>query len=727
MNTQLKKVIDLLNTKQYSQAVTKATELVSQSPAEYGAWAVLGAAQSSLHQYDQAVQSFSAAVKRAPNFAPAYNNLGTALQQQEQFSDALDAFSRAIQLNPQYADAHYNKGLTFQKQKKYDSAISSYLRVIELDSSYFKAYINLAEAYRIAGKFDEALRSCLKARELQPNNAIVFNNIGSIYRDMGDIEKSLDQFKQAIKFQPNFIDALNNLGISLHKRGDLHIAKEVFERVISLDASYPNGHFNLGNVLRELGKFEAARSSYSSAVSIDPNFIQAEAQLIHVRQHLCDFKNNFNLIDHAKKFLLTETAINPWVALSWIDDPQLQLSLSQRWATDQFGSKGGQVATKVKQNLEKVKVGYYSADMHNHPAMYLISGLLAAHDREQFEIYAFSYGPKYDDEMRRQITNNVDSFFDISNLSDEAIRKLTNDLEVDIAIDCNGYTRNGRTDIFQNRIAPLQVSFLGYPSTLGAPFVDYMIADQITIPVDYRQFYTENIIYLPHTYWPTDNTMEIDAPPPSRAELGLPEDAFVLCCFNSFYKISSKEFSIWMRLLNRIPDSVLWLLKTNDTAVKNLKALALEHGIDSKRLIFAEFVSHNHHLSRLCRADLFIDTFNCNAHTTASDALYVGVPVVTKIGKQFSARVAASLLHAVGLSELVTHSEEEYEELIFDLASTPKKFSLVESKLQKNKNSKPLFDTQRYTRNFEKGLKHALNSTTKRRIQDIFISDLVNT
>lgn len=700
----MKELVELINAQEYSKAATKANELLAQSPSDYGLWAILGAAQSSLKKYEQAAQAFAEAVKHAPDFAPARNNLGTALKNQGKYSEALDAFSHATRLDPHYADAHYNKGLTFHEQKEISKAITSYLNTLKIDNAHTKAYINLGEAYREMQNYNNALCAFQLAFKLQPNNPILLNNIGCVYQDIGNIDRSLAYFRHAIKLQPNFVESVNNLGVSLHKKGDYEAAQAAFQKVIQLNANFAPGQYNLGNVYREMGKFELALSSYLTAVELNPSSTQAAAQITHIRQHLCDFANNPQLDQQAHDFVQSDTAINPWLPLSWIDDPQMQLSFAQKWANDHFKIYLPPAPASVKPNFEKIRIGYYSADFHNHAGMYLMSKMLATHDRKRFEVYAFSYGPNYDDEMRQVVTNSVDHFFDISGRSDLEIRELSKNLQIDIALDRNGYTRNGRPGIFSHRIAPVQVNFLGYPSTLGTYFTDYMLADRVTIPDEYNKFYSECIIYMPHSYQPTDGTRTISKNYMIRKKNRLPPEAIVLCCFNNNYKISSNEFAVWMRLLNRIPDSVLWLLKTNDTAVKNMKIFAKNHGIKPDRLIFAEFVPHDHHLSRLCNADLFIDTFNYNAHTTTSDALYAGVPVVTKIGKQFSARVAASLLHAVGLPELVTRSEEEYENLIFDLAASPERLSSIKSKLLKNKLTEPLFDTQRYTRNFEKGL-----------------------
>jgi predicted O-linked N-acetylglucosamine transferase (SPINDLY family) len=305
--------------------------------------------------------------------------------------------------------------------------------------------------------------------------------------------------------------------------------------------------------------------------------------------------------------------------------------------------------------------------------------------------------------MREKISGAFDVFKDIHSSSDiEALKTIHND-KIDIAIDLTGYTKDSRTSLFSSRLAPVQINYLGYPGTLGTDFMDYIVADQNLMPEAFQEFYIEKPIYLPHTYWPTNNIQAISQKVQTREDMGLPSDGFVFCCFNNNYKISPKEFDIWMRLMTKVEGSVLWLLKSNKWAEHNMKREAEARGISADRVIFAEKVENSEHLARHRLADLFLDTFNYNAHTTASEALWAGLPIVTKLGKGFAARVAGSLLNAVGLPELITHDEEAYEALILELATKPKKLSAIKQKLEVNRLSKPLFDTEQYTKHLENG------------------------
>jgi predicted O-linked N-acetylglucosamine transferase (SPINDLY family) len=355
----------------------------------------------------------------------------------------------------------------------------------------------------------------------------------------------------------------------------------------------------------------------------------------------------------------------------------------------------------------RIRVGYFSADFQNHATLFLMAGMLRAHDRSRFSIHAFSYGPNAGGEMRETLLSHVDGFHEIDAMSDSKVAELAQALGLDIAVDLKGHTQNSRVQLFANRLAPVQISFLGYPGTTGVDAIDYIIADRIVVPEAMSASFSERLLLLPDSYQPNDDARHISDVLPSRAECGLPENGFVFCCFNQSYKITPREFAIWIRLLQHVEGSVLWLLHWNPSATQNLRREAEARGVAPDRLVFADHRSQAEHLSRLRHADLILDTFNVNAHTTASDALWAGVPVVTLAGHQFAARVCASLLEAIGLPELVTETEHDYEALSLALASEPGRMAALRTKLEANRLTKPLFDTTRYVRNLEAALVQA--------------------
>ncbi|HUO02147.1 MAG TPA: hypothetical protein VMU31_05165, partial [Rhizomicrobium sp.] len=376
--------------------------------------------------------------------------------------------------------------------------------------------------------------------------------------------------------------------------------------------------------------------------------------------------------------------------------------VQERFTTADLGS-----FTPPSAKPARIRIGYFSANFHNHAVMYLMAQLLERHDRTRFEVHAYSYGPDTNDEMRQRTRKGVEFFHDVRTSDSRAIAEQARRDGIDIAIDLMGHTENARSEIFVYRAAPVQIHYLGFPGTTGMSSIDYLIADGTIIPEDHEAFYSEKIIRLPHTYLPSDDDREISPRSMTRAEIGLPEHGVVFCCFNNSYKIGPREFAIWMRLLGGIEGSVLWLSGTNPWAEANLRAEARKQGVDPKRIIFTERLPMAEHLARHRQADLFLDTFHYNAHSTASDALWAGLPIITVIGRGFPARVAAGVLATIGLPELVTQSAQDYERLALELAREPEKLVALKAKLAGLKVNSPLFDTERFTRHLEDGYAQA--------------------
>ena len=682
-------LIALFNQGQFTQAVAQAEAMAQSFPKSFFVWNLLAAAQASLGETAKALEGFRKTIELNPNYADGHSNLGAMLVRQGKLAEAAASFKRTLQIKPDYAEAYNNLGNILKGQGKLDEALESYKRALEIKPDYPVAYNNLGNALKDQGKLDEAVASCKRALEIKPDFAEAYINLGNALKEQGKLDEAVASYKQALEIKPD----------------------------------YPVAYNNLGTVLTKQGKLDEAVASYKRALEIKPDYAVAEAQMRHQQQHMCDFTLYTGLKEVAQRLDTSDEAIPPFIQLSWQDNAAAQLHRSQRFAKTNYPTASpAPIAKPPTVRPERLKVGYFSADFHNFPGMYLMARMLEIHNRNAFEIFAYSYGPQKNDEMRRRIRDGVDHFVDIAGQTDQSIQSQAKSDKIDIAIHRNGYTTSSRTEIFVNRLAPIQISYLGYPGSLGAEFIDYIVADPIVVPAEQRQFYSERIIYLPDTYQPTDNTRQIASINTKRAEFGLPEKGVVFCCFNNSFKISPHEFDIWMRLLSKVGGSVLWLLEGNEWAAKNLRLEAENRGINPDRLVFAKRLPQVEHLARHKHIDLFLDTFNYNAHTTASDALWAGLPVVTKAGEQFSARVAASVLDAVGLPELITASEDEYEQLAFELATKPRKLKTLKRKLAKNIASQPLFDTERYTRNFEAGLQKAYNLYFEgKRPEDIWV------
>ena len=658
-------------------------------------------------QFKAAAESAEALTMLYPTAFIIWNILGAANEGLGKILESSEAFRKATILNPNSADCFNNLGVTLKAQGKLEDAKTAFKKAIALDSDHVEALNNMGNTLTDEGKWDEAVQVYKKTLSLMPGHAGAHNNLGNIHREQGRNSEAVESYSKALLFNPELPEACNNLAVVLDKQGRSEEALKLYEKAILLKPKFTEAYNNLASLLQNQGKLDEAIETYKQALIHRPSFVSAEVQMRHYQQYICDF-TAWSKFPEPSSWLGNETDIaSPWISLSWIDDSKTQLALSKAFAKDNFKQPSLPLATRPVRRPERLKVGYFSADFHDFPGMYLMAGLFEHHNRADFEIYAFSYGPPKNDEMRHRIHSLVDHFIDIRDFSDKEVVVLVRDKGIDIAIHRNGYTKNHRTGLFQYRLSPVQINYLGYPGSLGADFIDYIIADPVVIPEDQRPYYSEKVIYLPHSYQPNDEKRKIAETDTSRADFGLPENAFVLCCFNNNYKISPREFDIWMRILSRVEGSVLWLLKTNQWVEQNLSKEAEQRGINASRLVFADKLPHSEHLARHKHADLFIDTFNYNAHTTASDALWAGLPVVTKQGSQFAARVSASLLRAVGLPELIVDTEAEYEALILELARDGSELDSIKAKLAKNRLREPLFDTKRYTQHFESGLRQA--------------------
>ena len=463
----------------------------------------------------------------------------------------------------------------------------------------------------------------------------------------------------------------------------------------------------MGNALADQGKLEEAIEAYNKALDINPEYESARVQKLHHKALICDW--NCMTADRTliPELGTTNKHVPPFALLSLEDSPERHQIRSKIYSAAKFPQKllPGQV--KPSQKPKRIRLGYFSSDLKEHPVAYLMAKMLEQHDRDQFEVFGYSLHGNQQSDMRQRLLQSFDRFTDVRSMTDKTVALQARQDGIDIAIDLNGYTEHGRTGIFAYRAAPIQINYLGYPGTLGADFMDYIVADKFLIPEANQKYFNEQPLYLPHTYMPTDDTRELSQKPISRKNVGLPDDAFVFCCFNNNYKISPAEFDIWMRLLSKVEGSVLWLRKSNNVSHLNMKKEAKKRNVDPSRLMFADRVPMDEHLARHRLADLFLDTFAFNAHTTATEALWAGLPVVTKVGDGFAARVAGSLLNAIRLPELVTTTEEDYEKLILELATNPAKLAQVKDKLATNRLSQPLFNTELYTRHLEYGYHQA--------------------
>ena len=531
--------------------------------------------------------------------------------------------------------------------------------------------------------------------------------MGIALADQGKLEEAIEAYNKALAIKPDYIEAYNNIGVAFKDQGKLEEAIEAYNKTLAIKPDYAEAYNNMGNALQEQGKLEEAIEAYKKALVVKPDYESARAVKLHRQAHICDWDNIATDIKLIPKLGTFETHVPPFMLLSLEDAPESHRLRSEIYSKARYPQKHLPLPAKPLTKPKRIRIGYFSTDFKEHPVAYLIAKVLEQHNRDQFEVFGYSLYGSSSGEMRQRLEKSFDSFTDVQSMSDRDIALQAQQDGIDIAVDLTGYTANSRSGILAFRAAPVQVNYLGYPGSMGAEFIDYIVADQHLIPPENQKHFSEKQIYLPDVYLPTDNTLPFSNEPSSRFNLGLPDSGFVFCAINNSYKVNERVFDIWMRLLKSVDGSVLWLLETNEIVKANLEKEANKRGVTSDRLVFAKKVSHEKYLSQFHQADLFLDTFPYTAGATASNALWAGLPIVTKNGQSYTARMAGSMLNAIGLPELITQTEKDYEALILDLATNPEKLTKIKEKLDANRLTHPLFNTELYTKHLENGYQQA--------------------
>ena len=686
--------------------LAQAQELYHQAlkiqPKHFDAWYLLGVIAYKTRNFERAVELINRALEINPQHPDAYNYRGNALNELKHYEAALQSYDRAIALKPDYADAYNNRGVALQELKQQEAALQSYDKAIALKPNYADAYNNRGNLLKELKHYKGALQSYDKAIEFKPEYAGAYNNRGNVLKELKQYEAALKNYDKAIELNPNYADAYNSRGIVLKELKQYDAALQSYDKAVSLNPDYADAYNNRGNVFHDLKRYEAALQSYDKALALKPNCEFLFGLRFLISMQICDWSNaKGQLVQLTEKIERNESASPPFSILGQSGSPSLQKKAAEIWVQKRYPLSHALSKLTKRPKHNKIRIGYFSADFRNHATSFLTVGLFETHDQSRFELTAFSFGPDTQDDMRKRMETIFDNFIDIRNKSDEEVAILARNMEIDIAIDLGGFTTESRTGIFAMRAAPLQINFLGYPGTMAAEYMDYLIADKTLISEVSQQYYAEKIVYLPNSYQINDAKRVISEKIFTREELGLPSTGFVFCCFNNNYKITPDTFDGWIRILKQVEDSVLWLFEDNPTAAINLRKEASRRGVHAERLCFAKRMPLPEHLARHRAADLFIDTLPYNAHTTASDALWAGLPVLTCTGEAFASRVAASLLNAIHLPELITSTQEEFEARAIELATNPEQLRLIKQKLEENRLTTPLFNTQLFTRHIE--------------------------
>lgn len=600
----------------------------------------------------------------------------------------------------------YVLGACHLQSKNLDEAATCLNKACELNPKDPETFCAMAEVCHAQGQVENALALYAKALELKPDHLKTLNNYANALSRLGRLEEALSLLQRAVELAPDNAAILFNYSNALLKNGQMDKAKLVLEKATALAPELAEAQYNLAQLQSMNGDKEQAIERFEAVLAKKPGDDRSRANKLHAQAQLNDWTWVAEYQQYRRQLGLTGSPISPFSSLTFEDNPDLFRLRVQAYANHKMPAAQPFVPLAADHVGEprpaRLRIGYFSADFHDHATMQLMAGLLETHDKDRFEIIAYSYDSVPADAMRARVQSAVSSFRDISQLSDAQVLKLVKQDNLDIAVDLKGYTGETRTTLFANRLAPLQISYLGFPGTLGSMAFDYFVGDHVTCPAGSERCFEEHLIRMPHSYQVTDSKREISPRQFTRKDCGLPAEGFVFCSFNNSYKITPTEFDIWMRLLDQVEGSVLWLLDTSETSKANLRQAAKDRGQDPDRLVFAPRLPQAEHLARHKVADLFLDTFVVNAHTTASDALWAGLPVLTLPGRQFSARVGASVVTAAGLPELVVKSAKDYESRALELAQDPDALTGLRAKLWRNRMNTPLFDTLRFTRDLER-------------------------
>ncbi len=695
---------------------------------------------------NDAISHFKQGLLHKPGVASIYRDLSDALFQAGQSAEAKQVIAQGIAVDPRVADLHFAMGNLHTHDQAPDKAIACFRQVLALQTDHVVARIRLGKLLMEQEQLYEALASLDAAPAITPDFALPYYQLGVAFQSRGEMEDALRCLRKAFSLQPVSAEMLYNMGITFKSCGQLGDAIACYRKATELKPDFAGAHCNLGNLYFDLGNLDAALACHHRALAItpdavialyglgcvlgaqqksleaascfqrvlaqDPENLGARTLLLYHLQHMCAWDELDTHIAALRRAIADDanpaSAQKPLSPLAFVAIPGAT-AREQKHCAEQWVRGGLAALLPQRERLgfqhhrapgEKISVGYLSADFRQHPVSFLMAEVLELHDRDGFHVTAYSYGPDDGSALRGRIQRACDAFVELRNVDYEDAAKKIHADHIDILVDLTGHTQDGRTDILALRPAPIQVNYLGFPGTMGADFIDYLIADRFVIPPQSRQHYTERVIWLPDCFQANDRTRPRPATP-GRAACNLPEDAFVFCCFNQTAKITPDIFDIWCRLLHAVPGSVLWLPASNAHAAGNLRNEAEKRGIDASRLIMAPLMQRDAHLARLQCADLFLDTLPFNAGTTCSDALWMGLPVITCAGDAFASRMAGSLLTAIGAPELITHTLDDYYRLALDLATSAGRLAGLRRKINANRDTAPLFDSPRFTRNLE--------------------------
>jgi len=657
-----------------------------------------------LNQNKEALVQYERALGLNPNFSQAWFNKGCLLIKLKRFDDALLSFEQVLRLQPENAEAWFTKGFVVYELKRYEEAITHYDRALVLNPNLAEAWSNKGLTLHELKRYEEAITHYDRALVLSPNLAEAWSNKGLTLHELKRYEEAIAHHDQALILKKDYPKAWLNKGLSLNQMKRHDEALFHFNTAIDLQPDYAEAWANKGTVFYELGDHLNAIKHIDQALHLKSDVLWLQGDLLHIKMRIANWHDFHTALDDLIiRIQSDQKVIQPFTLLSLTDSAALHQQCSVIYSRDRYPINLSLGPITKNPYKDKIRIAYFSPDFKNHAVSYLTAEVFEKHDRNHYEVIGISLqkAPANDD-LSQRLRIAFDQFIDAEHMADIEIARLVRSMEIDIAIDLSGHTQHARTGAFSYRLAPIQVNWLGYPGTLGADFIDYILADQTIIPPSHQVFYTEKVAYLPHTYMVDDSNRIPAKKKFTKSELGLPDEGFVFCCFNNDYKLNEQVITSWSNILRESPKAILWISENNPQFQMNLAAELNHRGINTDRIVFAKRLdSMADHLARYALADLFLDTFPYNAHTTAIDCLKAGTPLLTLLGESFAGRVAASLLNAIGLPELIVTSIAEYESLAIKLANDPEKLLAIRQKLAANRFSMPLFNTPLFTRHLE--------------------------
>jgi len=692
--------IALLKLKRFPESVARFDNLLALQPNHVVAINERASALAEMRKYDAALAGVQAALTIQPKYAEAHLNAGNLYGKLRRHDDAVASFDTALALKPDLADAWLGRGNVFADLNRYDEAFAAYDKALSIKPDLEGAWVGRGNVFFGLRRYDQAFAAYDKALSIKPDLEGAWVGRGNVFFGLRRHDEAFAAYDKALSIKPDLEGAWvghGNVFFGLRRYDEAFAA---YDKALSIKPDLEGAWVGRGNVFFDLRRYDQAFAAYDKAFRLNPELQYVAGQRIHVKQLLCDWRD----LEQDGTWLLGavregKSASIPFALLSLASSPTDQLHVARRYVEDQPSFpplwRGDSYVH------DRIRIAYLSADFQEHPIGHLAVGLFERHDKSRFEVTGISLGSPIDSPLHDRIRAAFEHFVDAEHKNDQEIADLIRQREIDIVVDLMGLTRNHRLNVLARRPAPIQVNYLGYIGTMGAPFIDYVIADEVALPFDQQPFFSENIVHLPDCFMPIDDRQETAPRIPSRAEAGLPLEGFVFCSFNNSYKLNRLIFEVWMRLLTAIPGSALWLVESNREMVDHLRGYAKQCGVNSTRIVFAPHVSYAEHLARQRLADLFLDTVPYNAGATAAAALWAGLPVITCLGQTFVGRMAASMLHAVGLRELITNSLPGYEALAYKIASDPALCTVLKERLMQNRSSHRLFDTARFAHHIE--------------------------